>query len=101
MIRRLCQEKEMETIEEDLLERVDRVIEPLGVPRSAFIRQMLCFRNGLPKPFSLWLDALTGMALSMQALHYLFVERPIATTPDISIRDRSWRNLQDKVNSAS
>jgi metal-responsive CopG/Arc/MetJ family transcriptional regulator len=29
------------TIEEDLLERVDRMITPLGVPRSAFIRQAL------------------------------------------------------------
>ena len=29
------------TIEEDLLERVDRVIRPLGVARSAFIRQAL------------------------------------------------------------
>jgi hypothetical protein len=34
----------------------------------------------------------------MQALHYLFVEQPIATNLDISIRDRSWRNLQGEVN---
>jgi asparagine synthase (glutamine-hydrolysing) len=69
-----------------------------GLFRSGFIRQMLCCRKWLPKPFSLWLDTLTGMVLSMQALHYLFVEQPIATSPDISIRDRSWRNLQCEVN---
>jgi asparagine synthase (glutamine-hydrolysing) len=68
-----------------------------GLFCSAFIRQMLMYRKWLPKSFSIWFDTLTGMTLSMQALHYLFVEQPIATNPDISIRDRSWPNLRDEV----
>ena len=69
-----------------------------GLFHPAFIRRMLRFRNWLPMPFAIWLDTLTGMVLSMQALHNLFVEQPIATNPAIKIRDRSWRNLRNEVN---
>jgi len=64
-----------------------------GLFRSAFIRQMLSNWKWLPKPFSIWIDALIGMVLSMQALHYLFVENPIVTDSAFAIRDRSWSCL--------
>jgi asparagine synthase (glutamine-hydrolysing) len=69
-----------------------------GLFRSAFIRQMLRYWKWLPKPFAIWLDTLTGMVMSMQALHYLFVEKPIATDAAIAIRDRSWPGMRREVN---
>jgi len=67
-----------------------------GMFRPAFIRSLLRFWKWLPKRAAILIDTLAGIVLSMQALHYLFVENQIATDPAFPIRDRSWDRFSEK-----
>jgi asparagine synthase (glutamine-hydrolysing) len=64
-----------------------------GLFRPAFIHHMLRHWKWLPKRAFFLIDTLAGMVLGMQALHHLFVEKPIVTDPGFAIRDRSWPAL--------
>ena len=64
-----------------------------GLYQSEFIRRVLRYWKWLPRRAFVLVDSLVGHILGMQALHYLFVENPIATDPTFAIRDRSWSGL--------
>ena len=64
-----------------------------GLFRPEFIRHLLWYWKWLPKRAFILIDTLAGIVLGMQALHHLFIEKPIATDPAFAIRDRSWSGL--------
>jgi asparagine synthase (glutamine-hydrolysing) len=63
-----------------------------GLFRSGFIRHVLGYWNWkwLPKRAFILIDTLAGIVLGMQALHYLFIEKPMLSDPAFAVRDRSW-----------
>jgi len=67
-----------------------------GLFRPEFIRHVLRFWQWLPQRAFILVDTLAGIVLSMQALNYLFVEQPIATDSNFSIRDRSWSGSAER-----
>jgi asparagine synthase (glutamine-hydrolysing) len=64
-----------------------------GLFRPKFIRHVLRYWKWLPKRAFVLFDTLVGQVLSLQALHYLFVENSIVTDPRFPIRDRTWSSL--------
>jgi len=64
-----------------------------GLFRPEFIRHVLWYWKWLPERAFILIDTLAGVVLGMQALHHLFVEKPIATDPAFAMRDRSWSAL--------
>jgi hypothetical protein len=64
-----------------------------GLFHPAFIRQALRYWKWMPKRAFILIDTLIGIVLATQALHHLFVEKPIVSDSAFAIRDRSWSVL--------